>query len=783
MQERVPISRIECRGWGIALGRLFEVVPRHQLVREECEGVERYLSLGEDPQFDVLCEGGIGCLVPGWYRLQLRLRVVDGFIVAPCLYADYGDGPSEATRIDLPEPDPDGRIEAVIVVAGRMRALRFDPTIHRACFELGALALTRISRLSAAWAMCRALGMRTPHPLRGAVAAGWHLLRGAARGRLGMSAAALQRQYASQHRQPDRGYAHWLQMFCGAAVDGVAESEALDLAPGSAPLFSVLLPVANTPPRLLEACVASVLAQTTDRWQLCIADDASTDAEMLSLLQRLVDSDPRIRLVRGADRVGISENTNRALGIAAGAFVCFLDHDDELAPTALEEMAAAIARFPAARMLYSDEDKLDERGHRSAPHFKPAWNPELLRSLNYIGHLAVIETALVRAVGGLRREFDGAQDHDLVLRCAEKLEHDQIVHVPRVLYHWRAMPGSTALGVQQKPYALDAGRRAIEAHLARIGDDSEVRVLADGRYRVVRRLPDAPPHVSIIVPTRDRLELLRPCIESILEHTHYPSFDVVIVDNGSTDPETLAWLSEMNRRSGVSVLPHPAPFNFSELVNRGVAHSRGELICLLNNDVEVIDPDWLREMASHARRPKIGVVGAMLYYPDDTIQHAGVILGMGGVAGHSHMRLRRGSDGYVSRARVVQNLTAVTGACMMFRREVFDKAGGFDEQLAVAFNDIDFCMRVHACGFFNLWTPFAELYHHESASRGAEDTPAKQARFALESQYMKRRWGDALSYDPYYNPNLSLDSHCFELAFPPRAPACRTHRLVLSAAA
>lgn len=767
------------------MGRLFEVVPRHQLVREECEGVDRYLSLGEDPQFDVLCDEGIGCLAPGWYRLQLWLRVVDGFIVAPCLYADYGDGPSETTRIDLPEPDADGRIDAVIVLAARMRSLRFDPTIHRASFELGPFSLVRVSRPRAAWSMCRALGRRTSRPVRGALAAAWHLVRGAIKGRLSQAADALQRQYSSEHRQPDRGYAHWLEMFAGAAADrecpGIENASTAAL-PAS-PRFSILLPVANTPPRLLKACIGSVLAQTFDDWELCIADDASTDQTMLAVLQRLADSDARIRLRRGAERGGISVNTNRALAAASGRFVCFLDHDDELAPTALEEIAAAVDRFPRARLFYSDEDKLDERGRRSAPHFKPAWNPELLCSLNYIGHLAVIDATLVRAVGGLRSEFDGAQDHDLLLRCAELLDHEQIVHVPRVLYHWRTLPGSTALGVQQKPYALEAGRRAVEEHLARMRKDGEVHVLKDGRYRVVRRLPQDAPHVSIVVPTRDRLELLRPCIESILERTRYPSFDVVIVDNGSTDPETLAWLRQMDQRSNVSVLPHPAPFNFSELVNRGVAHSRGELVCLLNNDVEAIDADWLREMASHAVRPKIGVVGAMLYYPDDTIQHAGVILGVGGVAGHSHMRLRRGSDGYVSRARVVQNLTAVTGACMMFRREVFDEAGGFDEQLAVAFNDIDFCMRVHARGFFNLWTPFAELYHHESASRGPEDTPAKQARFALESQYMKRRWGDALSYDPYYNPNLSLDSHCFELAFPPRAPACRTHRLVHSAAA
>lgn len=760
------------------------VEPLHQIATEEYECGPRYISQGEDPQFAVVHEQGVGHLAPGWYRVELYLRAFDGFIVAPCLYADYGDGPSEATRIDLPEPDADGWIRAIVVIASRLRALRFDPTIHKARFTLGSVSLVRISRLRAAWSMCRAIGARTSNPIRGAAAAGLYLARSALRRRLGHAAAILQRRYASGHRRPDRGYAHWLDMFSASASAGQQAQCAQDVAlPSDAPLFSILLPVANTPPGLLDACIRSVTRQTLAGWELCIADDASTDVATLQLLDRYTAADPRIRVVKGSARAGISANTNRALAIATGKYVGFLDHDDELAPTALEDMARAIACYPEARLLYSDEDKIDEDGNRFAPHFKPAWNPELLCALNYIGHLMVIDADLVREVGGLRSAFDGAQDHDLALRCTERLRHEQIVHVPRPLYHWRATTGSTALGIQQKPYALDAGRRAIADHLARTGASAAVEVLPDGRYRVVRALPPQAPHVSIVIPTRDRLELLQPCVESILHHTRYPSFDILIVDNGSTEPETLAWLCHIAAHPNVDVLPHPAPFNFSELVNHGVRASKGDLICLLNNDVEVISGDWLREMASQAVRPTVGVVGAMLYYPDDTIQHAGVILGVGGVAGHSHARLRRGSDGYISRARVMQNLTAVTGACMAFRRDVFNAVGGFDEQLAVAFNDIDFCMRVHARGFFNVWTPFAELYHHESASRGPEDTPAKQARFALEAAYMKRRWGDALAHDPYYNPNLSLDAECFELAFPPRTPASRTRQLALPVAA
>jgi GT2 family glycosyltransferase len=557
-----------------------------------------------------------------------------------------------------------------------------------------------------------------------------------------------------------------------------------DVPVAAGPLFSILLPVSDTPPAVLEACLRSVLAQTLGDWELCIADDASTSAATVALLEAFVAQDARIRLVRGAARAGISGNSNRALQMVRGRFVGLLDHDDELAPTALQDVAAALGEFPDARLLYSDEDKIDEAGHRSAPHFKPAWNPDLLRSLNYIGHFLVVEAQLMRDVGGFRPEMDGAQDHDLVLRCVERLAHAQIVHIPKILYHWRAIAGSTASGVHAKPYALEAGRRAIADHLARRGEAAQVHLLPDGRYRVERHLPSAPPRVVIVIPTRDRVELLRACVESVLGRTRYPSFEIAIVDNGSTDPETLAYLDAVQVPGGkVSVLPHAAPFNFSEIVNHGVRATSADVVCLLNNDIEVINADWLREMVSHAVREKVGVVGSMLYYPDDTIQHAGVILGVGGVAGHSHVRMRRGADGYVSRARVVQNLSAVTGACMAFRRDVFDAVGGFDEQLPVAFNDIDFCMRVHAKGWFNVWTPFAELYHHESASRGVEDTPAKQARFALEAAFMRRRWGDVLEHDPYYNPNLSLGTECFELAFPPRPPACRTRALNVPIAA
>lgn len=744
------------------------VRPLHQVTVQE-DGA--YVAGGNDPNFELTTDFRARAFTPGWFRLRVRVQVLDGFVVAPCLYPDYGDGMSEATRIDLPEPDAAGWIDAVVMFGARLHALRFDPTVQVARFRLDRFTLRRIGRLRAALRMLGVLGGQAGRFGR-VTARGFALVHGALSGRLRESADQLAQAYAAAHRKSDRNYAAWLEMFEPAIVASPAGVSTYE-----APLFSILLPVCDTPPRLLHACVESVIAQTDPRWQLCIADDASTRPDIVRLLEGYAERDPRIRVIYGRERAHISANTNRALQIATGRYIGFLDHDDELAADALEEVAAALEEHPGARMLYTDEDKLDMHGERHAPHFKPAWNPDLLRSLNYIAHFTVVEAALLRDLGGLRTGFEGAQDHDLALRCGEVLAPEQIVHIPRVLYHWRMIEGSTALGAQQKPYVLEAGRRAIAEHLLRTGVSGVVHVLPDGRYRIERDIRSSPPKVGVIIPTRDRVDLLRTCVESVLYHTRYPDYEIVVIDNGSQEPATLDYFDTLRKHDKVSIVADPGAFNFSRIVNDGVRATDADVICLLNNDIEAIRAGWLYEMTAQAARPEVGCVGAMLYYPDDTIQHAGVILGIGGVAGHSHCRLERGSEGYISRARVVQNMAAVTAACMAFRRDVFDRVGGFDESLAVAFNDVDFCLRVAAAGYVNVWTPFAELYHHESASRGAEDTPAKQARFRGESELMKRRWGAVLEADPFYNPNLSLESERFELAFPPRRVPSRTSRL------
>ncbi|MBF6025826.1 glycosyltransferase family 2 protein [Lysobacter niastensis] len=743
-----------------------ELHAQNQLrIDDAARGAGRYESLGEDPQFDVRVAGGVGRLAAGWYLLTGHCQVKDGEIIAPCFYPDYGEGQSEATRIDLAEPDSEGRLRSLVLIKRRLRMLRLDPTIHRATFEISGLRLRRISRPQAMLEMLRGIG-RSPCRSADAKPALAAFLRQAFRGRLSAGADMLHRRYLEAQRETDRGYQQWTALFGARA--GMRRTFERAQALSRHPVISIVVPVHNTPPALLHSCIDSVLSQSYPHWQLCIVDDVSSHAPVRELLAQYAQKDARIQVRYRTEHGHICASSNDAIAMAEGEYVGFLDHDDELSPDALYEVAKALHEHPDAHLIYSDEDKIDEAGRRFDPHFKPAWNPDLLRALNYVCHFTVIRADLVRRVRGLRAGFEGAQDHDLVLRCTEHLQREQIVHIPKVLYHWRAIPGSTAMGVSNKPYALEAGRRAVEEHYTRIGRPCRVEITADGHYRGQWLASADTPKVSIIIPTRDKVELLRTCIDSIFEKTTYPDYDLVVVDNGSIEADAKAYLEQLRGHERVTVLDYAAPFNYSAIINHAVARTTADIVCLLNNDIEVITPQWLDHLAAHAARPEVGVVGAMLYYPNDTIQHAGVVLGIGGVAGHVHARMERGTGGYIGRAGVTHNLTAVTGACMVMRRSVFDEVEGMDESLPVAFNDVDLCIRIHKRGYDNVWTPQSELYHHESASRGIEDTPEKQARFALEADRMKRKWGEYLRHDPAYNPNLSLDSCSFDLAFPPR---------------
>ncbi len=563
-------------------------------------------------------------------------------------------------------------------------------------------------------------------------------------------------------------YAEWIRRYDTLTDETRAAMRAHIEGLAHKPVISVVMPTYNPKTEWLIEAIESVRQQIYPHWELCIADDASPDQAVRPILERYAREDERIRILFRSKNGHISAASNSALELATGAWVALLDHDDLLPEHALFRIADVINRQPDARMIYSDEDKMDEAGKRFGPYFKCDWNPDLFYSHNMFSHFGVYSTALLREAGGFRIGFEGAQDYDLALRCTEKIGSHQVVHVPHVLYHWRMHVESTAQSLDAKPYAMLAGERAINEHFQRCGVAAQAELIGYG-YRVRYALPEAPPLVSLIIPTRNGLHLIQQCIESVLEKTTYPNYEILIVDNGSDDPATLDYFKGLAAEPKVRVLRDDRPFNYSALNNAAVKSAKGELVALLNNDIEVISPDWLSEMVSHALRPGVGAVGARLWYPNDTLQHGGIVLGLGGVANHAHYKAMRGMLGYFCRASLTQGFSAVTAACLVIRKLIYEKVGGLNEtDLHVAFNDVDFCLRVREAGYGNLWTPFAELYHHESATRGTEDTPEKQARFAKEVAYMHRRWGDQLLNDPAYSPNLTLDYQDFSLAWPPR---------------
>ena len=690
--------------------------------------------------------------------------------MAPALYPDYGDGFRAEEAILLPSPDAADSLEWLVLFKYPVKRLQFRPTLRCAEFTFESFELEQVGRATALWKMLRTLGQR---PDRDGNEPGFWAVLGAFASlvaRRGVSAAAgtLLQLYGGQLETTVGSYDDWVHQYDDL---GPSDLVALDIRARelqNPPLISILLPVYNTPERWLRRCIESVLAQANPHWELCIADDASPAPHVQAVLQEYASRDQRIRVSRREQNGHISAASNTALDMATGEFVALLDHDDELRPHALLEMAQTIAKDPSLAFLYSDEDKIDAQGNRSQPYFKPDWNPDLLLSQNYLCHFSAIRTSLVREVGGFRAGFEGSQDHDLFLRCTEHLEACQIHHIPKVLYHWRAIPGSTALERQAKDYASSAGLKAVSEHILRSHAAASVQELPHGHYRVTWSLPEPSPKVSIIVPTRDRLPLLQACVDSVLARTDYPDYQIVVVDNQSIEPSTLAYLAQIQAHPVVRVLRYDQPFNYSAINNWAVSQCNGTVLCLLNNDIEAIDAGWLTEMVSHACRPGVGAVGAMLYYPDRTIQHAGVILGIGGVANHAYAGRPAGYPGHGARALVVQNLSAVTGACLVVRRDAYEAVGGLDEHLKVAFNDIDFCLRLGRAGYRNVWTPFAELIHHESASRGNDDTPERRTRFVAEVDYMLQRWGKEIRRDPAYNPNLSLQGVNAELSFPPR---------------
>ena len=522
------------------------------------------------------------------------------------------------------------------------------------------------------------------------------------------------------------------------------------------PLISIVVPLYQTPEPYLRELIDSVKAQSYENWQLCLAD-GSPDDRLKGFLDRNYGKENRIVYRKLEQNGGISVNTNEAVMLATGEYLMLCDHDDTLEPDALYEITKAINEKDAPDVLYTDEDKVSMDGkHYFDPNFKPDYNLFRLRENNYICHIFVVKKALTDRVGLLRTEFDGAQDYDFIFRCCE--EADKVVHIPKVLYHWRCHMDSTAADPESKAYAYQAGRRAIKEHYQRMGIDASVEMTErPGWYRSYVKIQDNP-KISIIIPNKDHIEDLELCLFSLTKRSTYKNYEILIVENNSEKPETFEYYKKLpDRYPKVKVLTWEKEFNYSAINNFAAKQAEGVYLLFLNNDVEILTPQWMEEMLQICQQKDVAITGAKLYYPDDTIQHAGVVLGLGGIAGHIMCKASREDPGYFGRTVTVQEISAVTAACMMIRTEDFWNAGGFDETFQVAFNDIDLCMKVRAAGKKIVFTPYAELYHYESKSRGLEDTPEKQFRFDKEVKAFEAKWSEQLAKgDPYYSPNLSV---------------------------
>lgn len=522
-------------------------------------------------------------------------------------------------------------------------------------------------------------------------------------------------------------------------------------------LFSIVVAVYKPKQKDLEALIDSVKAQTYGKWELILADAAGDE------FSRLTAGDERIKYFSIGSNKGISANTNEAIKKATGDWILFADHDDTLSPDALYQIHRRIQENPDAGFIYSDEDKISADGRkRFDPVFKTDYNPDLLCSENYISHLSAVKRTVMDEAGPLDPAYDGAQDYDFTLRCVEKLRDDQIIHIPEVLYHWRTSSASTASDQENKLYAFEAGKRAVQAHLDRTGIPAEVTEMSiHGRYRVHYHW-DLSPLVSVIIPNKDHIDDLSRCLDSIRNKTDYPNYEIIIVENNSTEKETFDYYKSLESDKRIRVVRYEGGFNFSAINNYGASFANGELLLLLNNDTEVISSEWMSEMAGICQRKDVGIVGAKLYYPDTTIQHAGVVIGIGGVAGHAFKYFPHAHPGTADRLLVCQDYSAVTAACMMVKRQAFEKVNGLSEELAVAFNDVDFCLKVGKAGYRIVFTPFAELTHYESKSRGLEETAEQQDRFRNEVETFLAKWGDFVRKgDPYYNKHYSLKREDF----------------------
>ncbi len=528
--------------------------------------------------------------------------------------------------------------------------------------------------------------------------------------------------------------------------------------------FSILVLLYNTPKDFLQEMIGSILFQTYDNWELCLADGSDSEHDYVqTLCEKITRMDKRIKYRKLEKNGGISANTNECVKMATGDYISLFDHDDLLHPSALFETMKAICEKDAD-FVYTDEATFESPDLHKIIHtnFKPDFAPDFFHGSNYICHFSSFKRSLLERTGLFNSECDGAQDYDLFLRLTEIATN--IVHVQKCLYYWRACPTSTASSSSAKSYTCLAGQRALQNHFKRIGMEASVELgKVPNTYRVIYPIKGTP-LVSILIPNYEHVQTLKKCIDSISQKSTYENYEIIIIENNSTQQETFEYYDSLKENSKIKVVRWEGKFNYSAINNFGFKYAKGDYVLLLNNDIEVITPNWIEEMLMFAQRSDVGAVGAKLYFPSGKIQHGGVILGIGGVAAHSHRGYPHGNHGYANRLVTTQNYSCVTAACLMVSSRVYKEVGGLDESFEVAFNDVDFCMRLRKAGYLNVWTPFAELYHYESESRGMEDTPEKKARFAGEVARFQNRWGDELrAGDPYYNPNLTLDHEDFSV--------------------
>jgi glycosyltransferase involved in cell wall biosynthesis len=738
-----------------ALGRYkFNLIPTGDA--QSTQYLTTFESTGKNPQ--IILKPKSGHFPSRLNELAMQMKTPAGNSTNFTLYYDFGNGFHKQDSLDISFQN-DRQAIIRINLPKNIKAIRLDPCDCPGEILMPKFEIRKISKFEILRDVIRSRNVHSLKDLLTMTKNGLRILR--AQGLSGIK--------ERLKVKAEENYSTWIAMYDTLDSATIEKARKTILNFQYKPLISIIMPVYNTPELILRETLDSVTEQLYANWELCIVDDHSSDPHVRLILEEYGKKIPQIH-VRYRDVNGhISLASNDALKMANGEFIVFMDHDDLLSPTALYYVVNELNKNPELDFLYSDEDKIDESGKRYDPYFKPDWNPHLFLGQNYLNHLTAARKSLVMDVDGFRQGLEGSQDWDLYMRLIEKIDPVKICHIPYVLYHWRASTGSTALSAEEKPYIMDAQEKVLLDHFERIGQKVILQKLASGYWFPHFPCPDPLPLVSIIIPTKDKVNLLERCIQSIQSKTSYPNYEILVVDNLSQEKSSINYLQTLRNSTRIRVIEYSNPFNFSAINNFAVNQSNGSVVLLLNNDTEVITENWLEQLVSYASIPDIGAVGTMLYYPDNNIQHAGVILGIGGVAGHAYLGSPRGSNGQFGRLNLVQNLSSVTAACLAIEKRKYLEVGGLNEQdLKIAFNDVDFCIKLLQKGYRNLWTPHVELYHYESASRGYEDTPDKKKRFEAEVLYMLKKWEGILDFDPAYNPNLSLQHSNFRTPCKPR---------------